>query len=408
MHEAQGKTSAQKDLVTPAPMPRKRPAINRANSAYSTGPPSRSSAVNQSGRSSDFHTGSYASTQPTSLERDGSNVQEEPEQPKDADAVMSSVRIKRGGLGQGTLRGAPMRRPFRPRSDDDEGQSPDAEPLSASRYGDQDALMSAGLANKSLHASREHVNVQDFANPQDDLVDSRAQAERQLEKLDLDRPVDMASTRSHVLATAAQKPVAQPVQEKPLFRMPAPPPSLPFHNDQENEPPPTFKRNKVQGSGIIGAKLTVLDEGKELKMLAETPAKNAQPRQALAMRSINTPQRAAPPPPKMTVLDTVTTNAGASTVKKKKRTHITLNGKVYSLRGRLGKGGTSDVYRVMAENDKMFALKKVSLKDAAEDTIRGYKGEIDLLKKLENVERVVRLFDWEVNEQKQSLDVVSD
>jgi len=317
-------------------------------------------------------------------------MQEEPEQAKDADAVMGSVRIKRGGLGQGTLRGAPMRRPFRPRSDDDEGQSPDAEPYSASRYGDQDALMKAGVGSKSLHASREQVNVQDFAKPQDDLPDRKPQVEPVLQ------------------ATAAQKPAAQPVHEKPLFRMPAPPPSLPFHNGQENEPPPTFKRNKVQGSGILGAKLTVLDEGKELKMLADTPAKNAQPRQALAMRSINTPQRAAPPPPKMSVLDTVTTNAGASTVKKKKRTHITLNGKVYSLRGRLGKGGTSDVYRVMAENDKMFALKKVSLKDAAEDTIRGYKGEIDLLKKLENVERVVRLFDWEVNEQKQSLDVVSD
>jgi len=407
--ETQGKTNAQKDLVTPAPMPRKRPAVNRVNSAYSTGPSSHSSAVNHSGRSSDYHTGSYASTQPTSVERDGSNMQEEPEPAKDADAVMGSVRIKRGGLGQGTLRGAPMRRPFRPRSDD-EGQSPDVEPLSASRYGDHDALMDAALlGSKSLHASREQVNVHDFARSQDDLPVRKPQIQpvQQSEKPDVDRGAEITLGRSHVPATVAPNPAAQIVQEKPLFRMPAPPPSLPFHNDQENEPPPTFKRNKVQGSGILGGKLAVLDEGKEMKMLGETPAKNAQPRPALAMRSINTPQRAAPPPPKMSVLETVTTNAGASTVKKKKRTHITLNGKVYSLRGRLGKGGTSDVYRVMAENDKMFALKKVSLKDAAEDTIRGYKGEIDLLKKLEDVERVVRLFDWEVNEQKQSLDVVS-
>ena len=110
----------------------------------------------------------------------------------------------------------------------------------------------------------------------------------------------------------------------------------------------------------------------------------------------------------MTVLETATATGGASTVKsKKKRSHITVNGKIFSLRGRLGKGGSSDVYRVMAENDKMFALKKVNLEDCNEDTVRGYKGEIELLKKLENVERVVRLFDWEVNEPKQSLSVVS-
>ena len=110
----------------------------------------------------------------------------------------------------------------------------------------------------------------------------------------------------------------------------------------------------------------------------------------------------------MSVLETATTTAGASTVKsKKKRTHITINGKVFTFRGRLGKGGSSDVYRVMAENDKMFALKKVNLADCSEDIVRGYKGEIELLQKLEDVDRVVKLFDWEVNEAKQSLSVVS-
>lgn len=61
----------------------------------------------------------------------------------------------------------------------------------------------------------------------------------------------------------------------------------------------------------------------------------------------------------------------------------------------------------MAENDNMFALKKVNLEDCNEETVRGYKAEIELLKKLENVDRVVRLLDWEVNEQKQSLSIVS-
>lgn len=61
----------------------------------------------------------------------------------------------------------------------------------------------------------------------------------------------------------------------------------------------------------------------------------------------------------------------------------------------------------MAENYKIFALKKVVLEDVDAITIKGYKGEIDLLRKLDHVDRVVKLFDWEVNEEKQTLSVVS-
>lgn len=61
----------------------------------------------------------------------------------------------------------------------------------------------------------------------------------------------------------------------------------------------------------------------------------------------------------------------------------------------------------MAENSKFFALKRVNLDDADESTLRGFKGEIDLLKRLEGVERVIRLYDWELNEDKGLLSVVS-
>lgn len=73
---------------------------------------------------------------------------------------------------------------------------------------------------------------------------------------------------------------------------------------------------------------------------------------------------------------------------------------------RIGKGGSSDVYQVMAENQKMFALKRVKLEGADEHAIAGYKGEIELLKKLENVERVVRLIDYQIDEERQCLYVV--
>jgi serine/threonine-protein kinase TTK/MPS1 len=60
----------------------------------------------------------------------------------------------------------------------------------------------------------------------------------------------------------------------------------------------------------------------------------------------------------------------------------------------------------MAENFSMFALKRVSLEDADELAIKGYKGEIDLLQRLSNVDRVVKLYDFEINEEKQTLSVV--
>ncbi|KAF1832935.1 kinase-like protein [Decorospora gaudefroyi] len=133
------------------------------------------------------------------------------------------------------------------------------------------------------------------------------------------------------------------------------------------------------------------------------------PLQAL---SANTPRRPAPPPPpKMSVLETATAAAGAATTKtreRKKRSTLTVNGKHYSQMDRIGRGGSSAVFRVMAENFKLLALKRVKLEDADEAAVRGYKGEIDLLQKLKNVDRVVRLYDWEVDEQRQVLSVLME
>lgn len=86
---------------------------------------------------------------------------------------------------------------------------------------------------------------------------------------------------------------------------------------------------------------------------------------------------------------------------------MTVNQKNYQLMDRIGKGGSSVVMRVMAENYKLLALKRVKLEDADEAAVRGYKGEIDLLGKLKNVERVVRLYDYEVDNERQILHVVS-
>ncbi|KAF2013257.1 Pkinase-domain-containing protein [Aaosphaeria arxii CBS 175.79] len=133
----------------------------------------------------------------------------------------------------------------------------------------------------------------------------------------------------------------------------------------------------------------------------------------LQPKSTNTPHRPAPPPPppKMSVLETATAAAGAATTKtreRKKRSVFSVNGKHYSQMDRIGRGGSSAVYRVMAENYKQLALKRVKLEDQDESAVRGYKGEIDLLRKLNNVERVVQLYDWEVDESRQILSVLME
>ncbi|KAJ4345319.1 uncharacterized protein N0V89_011449 [Didymosphaeria variabile] len=126
--------------------------------------------------------------------------------------------------------------------------------------------------------------------------------------------------------------------------------------------------------------------------------------------SANTPRRPAPPPPpKMSALETATATAGAATTKtreRKKRSIVTVHNKNYQLMDRIGKGGSSVVMRVMAENYKLLALKRVKLDDADEAAVLGYKGEIDLLEKLKNVERVVRLYDWELDNDRQILHVL--
>ena len=194
---------------------------------------------------------------------------------------------------------------------------------------------------------------------------------------------------------------------RPVFKVPSLPPTMAVH-DQENEPPPTFKRTK-QSSGMLDKvnKISVLNDQNNAHA---TPATASPARKPLAVRSQNTPHRPPPPPPKMSVLETATATAGAaaSAQSRKKRNHISINGKTFTRLDCVGRGGSSRVYRVMAENYKIFALKRVNLEDADPASIAGYKGEIDLLRKLEKNDRVVSLYDYEVNDEKKTLSVLME
>ena len=192
---------------------------------------------------------------------------------------------------------------------------------------------------------------------------------------------------------------------QPVFKLPAPPVDLPSAHDQENEAPPTFKRNKQ-------APLIHLDKMEKVPVRPasiDMSAQSSPERRPLAPRSHNTPRRPAPPPPKMSVLEAATSNAGAAATShaNAKRNKLKVNGKAFTRLDIIGRGGSSKVYRVMAENSKIFALKRVSLDDADEMAVLGFKGEIDLLKKLSNCERVIHLYDYEMNEEKGILSVVS-
>ncbi|GAM90872.1 hypothetical protein ANO11243_089180 [Dothideomycetidae sp. 11243] len=333
-----------------------------------------------------------------------------------------ATRVKRATVGAGSfLRGAPMRRGFR-RRESDELPSPNEEYESL-------AHANGGIGGDALTRSSSRASVD---NPQP-LIRvaqrplsrklSTESLSRKLSNEHLSRRVDSAQSSNHAPTnrlvhkdSVEGMRVRNGTHQEPAQRRPSVtqgsykvPPSR-IHDaalDQENICPPTFKRNndseyKVLGHskpGVLSAKVIVSETP------VPVPQKQQSSRPALGALSGNTPQRPAPPPPpKMSTSDMATKAAGASAIKlKKRRAHVVLNGKTFSQLGKLGKGGSSDVYSVMAENHKLFALKKVKLGDCDETALRGYKGEIDLLKKLDDVERVIRLYDWELDEARGTL-----
>ncbi|KAI5896541.1 Pkinase-domain-containing protein [Schizophyllum commune H4-8] len=93
--------------------------------------------------------------------------------------------------------------------------------------------------------------------------------------------------------------------------------------------------------------------------------------------------REAPPPP-------------APTSASQSNKHIMVNRQIYARLDMIGKGGSSRVYRAMANNNEIYAIKRVTLDKTDADTLQGYKNEIGLLKRLAGNQRIIRLIDSEV------------
>lgn len=408
------------DLITPAPR-------ERHTSTYRSDPTSQMAYTKEHGPVAGVSR-SVEPIEPSTISRDEGDVISDAAQrlesfsingskPEEA-GVQGSLRVKRVGKVTGRYLSGPARRGMK-RRQSEEDQSPIQEALVSSGgvlhpyTKHEEDLKGIGIdpnppksgydpQAESRSASILKISPNHEAQAGFFKNDSENMKDKSFKILPSEDPQSKKEVHSASFlnrSTGETKP--------PSFKVPPLPP-LPSRFDQENEPPPTFRRNKLSSLALMERNHKFAEKSVE-KMLIETPILSS-PRQALAPRNQNTPHRAAPPPPKMTVLETATATAGAASVtqSRKKRNYISVNQKLFTRLDCLGRGGSSKVYRVMAENFKVFALKRVTLEEQDELAIRGFKGEIDLLQKLQNVDRVVRLFDWELNEAKQTLSVLME
>lgn len=442
-------TEAQ-ELVTPAPArllgsTRPRAGSNASQDGHQGGQPSSSGPASRNGQSADVYAlaaslGRATSTSngPESVSRFTMSTLTRPRANGDSALPTGSQRVKRAPIAGSTfLKSGPMRRGFRRRESEEE-VSPSDDYNAASHPSSQEtphhgSTRSDGPGNSTRATSVEpdqHAPLvkldSSVSRPSSRQSRSRADAAIRPPSRQADSKFSLETNDGHRRSSidrqlAAHSQLASATKPAPDSSAQHEPVSLQrsaslVHrsyryitdaaDDQENAPPPTFRRNKEQELKHLGRdpKKTLVD--------AETPVSIQKPpeRKALHAVSNNTPHRAAPPPPpKISVIETATATVGASTTKsRKKRTHIIVNGKIFTQMGRIGKGGSSEVFLVMAENYKTFALKKVRLDNCDESAVRGFKGEIDLLKKLTEVDRVIRLYDWELNEEKQELLVLME
>lgn len=403
------------DFITPAPRTR---SVRITGSRSSTRSPSSISPTHKRSSEKDSLGNLNGSEFPSDEKRARTDEEYAPRfgtasalrtRPGEEPGLHSSLRVKRVGRLTGSFLNGPARRGVLRRQSEennepasDEKETPDREPGSLNENKDevgsseQPAKASTSPRLRLIDPDPEEKPGSTAPESNDEPFSGQSYGSRSRST------PGTASDGSSKSASASAQPV---------YRVP-PLPSMPATEDPENDPPPTFKKVKSSGFSLLNKpeKFSVIYD--DDKKPSDEPPATVSPRKPLSTRSSNTPHRAAPPPPpKMSVLETATATGGAATTasqSRKKRNQVSINHKVFTRLDCIGRGGSSRVYRVMAENYKIFALKRVNLEDVDPLTLAGYKGEIDLLKKLENIDRVVRLFDWEINNEKHTLSVLME
>ncbi|KAA8573828.1 hypothetical protein MFRU_001g02710 [Monilinia fructicola] len=422
-HNEQAASKAEEsalDLSTPAPVPRTvRVSIGRS----SIGSSGRHSGRPGSPQQEDGYDNEGPQEYPSTVTRSnlgasqGSVSRFNPGRSRYGEDIglQSSMRVKRGAVPKvfGTFMRGPARR-GRPRiSQSDEEHSPMEENANSNDVG-------SSQEPQSQESQYERPEMQSKSPTPEVELARRAPAPSFRDFAASGSPPSSNDPLSSVLHSRSPPPptlssshrsdprsIPSASNQQPAFKLPAPRPARPASHDQENEAPPTFKRNKQLLMHINSAEKQNRPDSFEMNSVRATGSPERRP---LAIRSQNTPRRPAPPPPKMSVLEAATSSAGAATTShaNNRRNRLKVNGKVFTRLDVIGRGGSSKVYRVMAENSKIFALKRVSLEDADESAIRGFKGEIDLLKKLGSVERVIHLYDYEMNDERGILSVLME
>ncbi|KAI7783811.1 hypothetical protein LA080_011284 [Diaporthe eres] len=328
--------------------------------------------------------------------------------------AQGSMRVKRLGKIPGSFLSGPARRGRRRESEEDRlARENDEGEMVYGQEHDDYPPPEVGRSGAEPQASSFYESAyRDFAASGSPVSSKELRAgSRRQSHADL-RAASLSEAHKVIEAAreeAAREPLEIPSTHDQENEMPAPPafgrrrPSVDIYPDKDLEKKLLRSPSLVEiGSRAIPR--AVSPERPILASLSENVQKT--PHIVIPMQ-----RPAPPPPPKMSVLDAATATGGAATTKeaaKKRSIILKVNGRSYQRVDCIGRGGSAKVYRVTAENGKMFALKRVNIENADETMLKGYKGEINLLQKLTNVERVIQLYDFELNEEKHVLSVLME
>ncbi|XP_068733387.1 dual specificity protein kinase TTK-like [Montipora capricornis] len=105
-------------------------------------------------------------------------------------------------------------------------------------------------------------------------------------------------------------------------------------------------------------------------------------------------------PPAMQFMSTLTPAQASQDI-------VVVKGKSYLRLGIIGRGGSSKVYRAF-DGKRICAMKFVDLEEADDFMVQSYFNEIDLLNRLQGNDNIIKLFDWELNQEKRILILVME
>ena len=84
-----------------------------------------------------------------------------------------------------------------------------------------------------------------------------------------------------------------------------------------------------------------------------------------------------------------------SSISRMPRDILTVRDKSYTILNKIGKGGSSVVYRALDESNQTRAIKKVDLSEIDPKQAEDFKNEISHLERMKGKERIIEIFGWE-------------